>query len=359
MTDFDFNSLLRANPEAANCAATIRQQPEHFQVDEQLPFSPSGEGGHVMLQIRKTGSNTDWIAGKLAEFAGVEEVAIGYAGLKDRHAVTTQWFTVKVEGIQEPDWSQFLADGCEIVTLTRHNKKLKRGVLSGNHFQLLLTNLQGEKAVWEQSLKRIATAGVPNYFAEQRFGRQMANLARAEAWFSSGRKPKKRQQKSMILSAARSWLFNQCVSARIQQNNWQHWLQGDVMQLNGTGSVFVPEAGETDIESRLASFDIHPTGPLWGRGRPMCQAECQVLEQEALADWQSWQQGLEQAGLKQERRALRVKPEAMNWEFNDDGLCVRFFLPSGSYATAVLRELAEVTDASQSERNSDAGDVSQ
>jgi tRNA pseudouridine13 synthase len=359
VTDFDFNKLLRANPDAANCAATIRQQPAHFQVDEQLPFSPSGEGGHVMLQIRKTGSNTDWIARQLAEFAGVDEVAIGYAGLKDRHAVTTQWFTVKVEGIEEPDWSQFQADGCDIVTLTRHNKKLKRGVLSGNHFHLVLTDLLGEQSVWEHSLERIAAEGVPNYFAEQRFGRQMANLAKAEAWFNSGRKPKKRQQKSMILSAARSWLFNQCVSARIEQNNWQQWLPGDVMQLNGTGSVFVPESDEADIAARLASFDIHPTAPLWGRGRPMSQADCLATEQTALAEWQSWQQGLEQAGLKQERRALRVRPEAMSWAFKDNSLSLRFFLPAGSYATAVMRELADVTDASQTEWNSDAGGVSQ
>jgi tRNA pseudouridine13 synthase len=359
MTEFDFTSLLRANPSALDCTANIRQQPEYFQVDEQLPFSPSGEGGHVMLQIRKTGSNTDWIAKQLAEFAGVEEVAIGYAGLKDRHAVTTQWFTVKVEGIEEPDWSQFEADGCEILTLTRHNKKLKRGVLSGNHFHLVLTDLEGDQSVWEQSLKKIAADGVPNYFAEQRFGRNMANLAKADAWFSTGRKPKKRQQKSMILSAARSWLFNQCVSARIEHNNWQHWLQGDVMQLNGTGSVFTPEPDEVDIEDRLANFDIHPTGPLWGRGRLMSQADCQALEQSSLSDWQSWQQGLEQAGLKQERRALRVKPDNFAWSFNDNGLHISFFLPSGSYATAVLRELAEVTDVSLLERNSDADGVSQ
>jgi tRNA pseudouridine13 synthase len=187
----------------------------------------------------------------------------------------------------------------------------------------------------------------------------MSNLAKAEAWFSSGRKPKKRQQKSMILSAARSWLFNQCVSARIEQNNWQHWLQGDVMQLNGTGSVFVPEPDEADIAARLTSFDIHPTGPLWGRGRSMSQAECLALEQSALDGWQGWQQGLEQAGLKQERRALRVKPDNFEWSFNDNGLHISFFLPSGSYATAVLRELAEVTDVSLLERNSYAGGVSQ
>lgn len=359
MTEYDFNSLMRANPAALDCAANIRQQREHFKVDEALPFSPSGEGGHVMLQIRKTGSNTDWIAKQLGEFAGVEEVAIGYAGLKDRHAVTTQWFTVKVEGIEEPDWRNFAADGCEIVTITRHNKKLKRGVLSGNHFDLLLTDLQGEQSVWEQGLQKIAAEGVPNYFAEQRFGRNMANLNKADAWFSTGRKPKKRQQKSMILSAARSWLFNQCVSARIEQNNWQHWLPGDVMQLNGTGSVFVPDAGEADIEARLASFDIHPTAPLWGRGRPMSQADCLELEQSALTDWQNWMQGLEQAGLKQERRALRVKPEALTWEFKDNGLQLSFFLPAGSYATAVLRELAEVTDVSNLERNSDVSGVSQ
>lgn len=344
---FDFNSLQRANALAGSCRANIRLQPDHFRVDEQLPFEPSGEGGHAMLLIEKTGSNTDWVAKQLAQFAGVEDVAVGYAGLKDRHAVTTQWFTVKTEGHEEPDWSLFSADECQIKTLTRHNKKLKRGVLSSNRFSLILTGMDGDSAVWEQSLERIQSEGVPNYFAEQRFGHHFSNLDRAQQWFETGRKPKKRQQKSMILSAARSWLFNQVLSARINQKNWQTGVPGDVMQLAGSSSIFLAEVIDETITERLNTFDIDITGPLWGRGRAANQADSLALENAVLSDWQTWQQGLEQAGLKQERRPLRVLPQELSWEFSEDSLSLSFFLPAGSYATAVMRELAEITDVSQ------------
>lgn len=357
MAVFDFNHLARANPQALQCQADIRALPEHFRVDEQLPFEPSGEGGHAMLLIEKTGTNTDWLAKQLMQFAGVEEVDVGYAGLKDRHAVTSQWFTVKLEGREEPDWQQFNADNCQIKTLTRHNKKLKRGVLTGNQFSLTLTQLKGDRALWEQSLERIKAEGVPNYFAEQRFGHQFANLDKASAWFDNGRKPKKRQQRSMILSAARSWLFNLVLSERVKQSNWQQWLAGDVMQLSGSHSIFMPEAGDEDIVERLKNYDIDPTGPLWGRGRPLTADDCLNLEQTALADWQHWQQGLEQAGLKQERRPLRLHPQSMSWQFDDDRLQLSFFLPAGCYATAVLRELAEISDVSH--RNSQNQGVSQ
>lgn len=339
--------LARSNGPAAQCQAEIRLLPEHFQVNEKLPFEPAGEGGHVMLLIEKTGSNTDWVAKHLARFADVDEVAVGYAGMKDRHAVTTQWFSVNLEGLSEPDWSAFDIDLCRILHISRHNKKLKRGALSGNLFTLTLTAIQGDKGLWQQSLERIEANGVPNYFGEQRFGYQHANLDKADKWFNESRKPKKRHQRSIILSAARSWLFNLVLSERVKQNNWNQWLEGDVMQLAGTrGSFFSADNADTDIQHRLDTFDIHPTGPLWGWGEPLNQSHSLMLEQQALQDWQTWQAGLEQAGLKQERRPLRLHPEALTWQFEQDTLTVSFYLPAGSYATAVLRELAMITDAS-------------
>lgn len=350
MPEFDFDALARANSSATSCRAVIREQPAFFRVDEQLPFEPDGEGGHAMLLIEKTGSNSDWLAKQLARFAGVNDVAVGYAGLKDRHAVTSQWFSIKLEGHQEPDWEQFEADNCQILQRSYHNKKLKRGVLSGNRFSLRLTQLEGDAGQWQQSLQLVQQQGVPNYFAEQRFGHQFANLERVQQWFESGKKPKKRQQRSMILSAARSWLFNLVVSERIKQGNWQQWLAGDVMQLDGNSSVFVPDNDDDTIAERLDGFDIHPTGPLWGRGRPANQADSLDLEKRVLADWTVWQQGLEQAGLKQERRSLRLLPQQMSWQWSGSDLQLSFFLPAGSYATAVLRELAEISDSSR--RNS-------
>lgn len=347
MTEFDFASFPRVNQQATQCAATIRQQAEHFQVEEVLPFEPSGDGGHVCLQIQKTAENTDWLAKQLARFAGVAPVAVGYAGLKDRHAVTTQWFSINLEGHDEPDWAAFETETIKIIRQTRHNKKLKKGVLAGNHFKLCLTSLSGDKAVFERSLQLIQQQGVPNYFAEQRFGHHYSNLDSALQWFEQNKKPKKRQQKSMILSAARSWLFNTVLAERIKQQNWNTLLNGDVALLSGTksGSFVVDEIND-EVNQRCFNMDLHPTAVMWGTGDSRNTTDSLLLEQNELEAWTSWKQGLEAAKVEKSYRALRVHPENMQWHFEQDHLVLSFYLPSGCYATAVLRELAVIKDAS-------------
>jgi tRNA pseudouridine13 synthase len=349
MRSYDYSSLPRVNKLALSCSADIRSKPEDFQVEEQLPFEPDDEGGHVWLLIQKRGINTDWLATALAKFAGVPTVAVGYAGLKDRHAVTTQWFSVNLEGFEEPHWPDFEASNITILTYTRHGKKLKRGVLTGNTFTLRLRNIQGDKESWQTGLELIQQQGVPNYFGEQRFGHQGGNLYRVEQWFSTGKAPKKRNQKSIYLSAARSWLFNLVLAERIKQQNWRTAITGDVMLLAGTkGSVFKIEDIDDTLLERVDTMDIHPTGVLWGRGQPQTQDACLNLEQQALDNWQDWQQGLEKAGLHQERRALRLYPSDFEWQFLDDNVLeLSFFLPAGCYATVVMRELAVIADKSQ------------
>lgn len=349
MKQFDFASLPRVNILSTKCSATIRETVEDFQVEEQLPFEPDGFGGHAWLKIKKRGSNTDWLANELAKFAGVPQVAVGYAGLKDRHAVTTQWFSINLEGYQEPNWSEFESPDIQIIEHTYHGKKLKRGVLAGNYFTLRLGNVQGDHRLWEQSLNKVQCDGVPNYFAEQRFGHQMANLQRADYWFTTGKAPRKRNQKSIYLSAARSWLFNLVLAKRIHAANWNTALAGDVMLLAGTkASYFTIDEIDADIRHRVDQMDIHPTGVMWGRGILQSKADCLQLEQQTLAPWQDWQQGLEKAGLSQERRSLRLFPTDFRWKFLDDNrLELSFFLPAGCYATAVMRELAVISDVSQ------------
>lgn len=333
---------------AANLSATIRQQEEYFRVDEILPFQPDGEGGHVWLNIQKTRCNTDWVSEQLAKFAGVPQVAVGYAGLKDRHAVTSQWFSINMEGHEEPDWQAFVSDDIKILQQTRHGKKLKRGVLSGNTFTLRLTEIGTDTELWETHLAAIQQNGVPNYFAEQRFGHQLNNLTRADHWFKTGKAPKKRNQKSLYLSAARSWLFNLVLSKRVETDCWHQAINGDVMLLAGTqASLFNIDEVDADIRRRVETADIYPTGPLWGQGELTSRDDCLALETNVLTGWQDWQKGMEKMGLKQQRRALRLLPENMSWQFLDDQqLELRFFLPAGCYATAVMRELAVISDAS-------------
>ena len=349
MKHFDYVALPRHSRNAASCSGQLREKAVYFEVEERLPFSPEGEGSHVWLYIQKTDTNTDWLAQEIARFAGVSPVAVGYAGLKDRHAVTSQWFSVNLQGLPEPDWQALENAQINILDVVRHSKKLKRGALAGNRFRLRLTHISGDRAVWEQNLQTIAEQGVPNYFAEQRFGHYGNNLQKADQWFTEGTEPKKRNQRSMIISAARSWLFNLVLAERIRQDNWNQMLSGDVMLLAGTrASYFVAENKDAVLQQRIREMDIHPTGPLWGKGVAISKGDTLELEQTVLVDWQDWQQQLERLGLTQERRALRIFPEQFNWQFiNNDSLLLEFDLGPGSYATAVLRELAVIQDMSQ------------
>jgi tRNA pseudouridine13 synthase len=318
----------------------LRTQPEDFFVDEVLGFEPDGEGEHVLLQIEKRNTNTQWLAGQLARFAGIPKRDVSYAGMKDRHAVTRQWFSLGLAGAAEPDWDNLNIDNVHVLQHAKHRRKLRRGTLQGNRFHLVIRNLQGDHASLESRLQHIAQAGVPNYFGEQRFGHEGANLQQAMAMFQ-GKRIKDKHKRSLYLSAARSYLFNQLLSQRVTRGDWNSAIPGDVMLLAGSNSYFVPEEIDATIQQRLASFDIHPSGCLWGKGDTPAQAEAAELERTLAEAHPVLCRGLEQAGLKQERRALRLPVAELQWELDASAqlLELRFFLPAGAYATTVLREL--------------------
>ncbi len=318
-------------------SGVIRSQPEDFQVDEELGFDLAGEGEHACLHIRKRNTNTDFVAKQIVRLAGVKNMDVSYAGLKDRHAVTTQWFSVYLSNKPEPDWSQLNSDEVEVLEIKRHNRKLRRGSLKGNHFKLAVRDLQGDTSSLEQRLQTISNAGVANYFGEQRFGRD--NLAKATAMFKAEFKVKDRNKRSMYLSAARSAIFNDVLSTRVAAANWNQALAGDVMMLDGSHSVFTVEDVDDEIKRRMAEFDIHATGPLWGRGRLSTTAAAHQLEQQCAEYYALFCDGLEGAGMKQERRALRLPLINLQWQLDDNSLKLNFFLAPGSYATSVLREL--------------------
>lgn len=326
--------------------AVIRSTPEDFFVEELPAFEPSGEGEHLLLTLEKRGMNTTFVARKLAEWAGVAEMAVGYAGLKDRHAVTRQRFSVQLPGRAAPDVSVLEAEGLKVLEASRHSRKLSRGALAGNRFVLILRQVQGDPALIEERLGKIAEHGVPNRFGEQRFGRDGGNVQAALAMFGGRRVG--REQRSILLSAARSELFNRVLSVRVQDGTWNTGCEGEVWMLDGSRSVFGPEPWTDALAERLGRFDIHPSGPLWGAGELRTNAECVRIEMEALQDdlCLRLRRGLEQAGLKQERRALRLRPDALEWRWCDDGaLRLTFGLPAGAYATTILAELGEIEDS--------------
>ncbi len=325
---------------APPASGTIRSQPEDFQVDELLGFQPGGEGEHVYLQIRKRGENTLWLVKQLARFAGVRPMDIGYAGLKDRNALTSQWFSVWLPGNVEPDWQQLSGNTVEVLQAVRHHRKLKRGGHAGNRFHLRIRQL-GASAELDVRLQALLERGVPNYFGEQRFGHHGGNLDQAEALFRGRIRVRDRQRRGLYLSAARSYLFNLVVAERVRRQGFDRYLNGDRLMIDGTTNLAtVDDASE--IEQRLQRLELHPTGPLCGRGRTLLEADSLALEAAILAPFAHWTEGLERAGLSSERRAVRVRLAALSWRFEQaDVLALQFDLPPGTYATSVLRECCD------------------
>ena len=328
-------------------AANIRTTVEDFFVEEIPSFEATGEGEHFLLTIEKRGHNTAAVDMRLAEWAGLPEMAIGYAGMKDRHAVTRQRFSVHLPRRVAPDVATLESGQLHVIEHAWHNRKLPRGALAGNRFVLVLREVQGEREAIDARLAQIAARGLPNWFGDQRFGREGGNVAAALSMFEGRRV--RRDQRSILLSAARSALFNQVLAARVQDGSWDAALEGEVWVLSGSRSVFGPEPWSEVLVERLAAFDIHPSGPLWGAGELRSAGDCAARELSALCDTQAiaLRAGLEKAELKQERRALRLLAEGLQWEWLDDAtLRLAFSLPPGSYATALLQELGRVTDAS-------------
>ncbi len=337
------NDLPRAYP-WLDIKADIRTLASDFSVDEELGFLPDGEGEHSFLHIRKTGRNTEDVARALARHANVSRKNVSYAGLKDRNAVTTQTFSVHLPGKDDPDWMAMGDSSLEILSSSRHRKKLKRGALQRNHFCLLLRRFRGDREQANQRLEEILAGGVPNYFSEQRFGYKSNNLIYADEMLLKGRRVKDRFKRSMYFSAARSWLFNLVLAERIRLSNWSRVVAGDSMMLSGSRSCFSVESIDDELKRRVDELDISPTGPLWGRGESMITNEAAEIEATALDHWQQWREALERSGQKMARRSLRTPVNGLSWSWpEEDQLKLKFSLQPGCYATAVLRELGSIS----------------
>jgi tRNA pseudouridine13 synthase len=319
----------------------IRSKPVDFIVMENLAFEPSGAGEHVFLQIEKIGENTDYVARQLARFANVRQRDVGFAGLKDRHAVTTQWFSVWLPGKDDPDWTQFEAGSIKVLQTVRHARKLKRGVLSGNSFKLIIRDWQGDKDKTIRQLEAMKVGGIANYYGSQRFGNEGQNVNKALGMFQGAKAG--REQRSLYLSAVRSYLFNQILACRVSRKIWNQPVSGDTYMFDLSHSCFKSELPDAQIIRRLDANEIHPTEVLWGSGDAGVSADALRLEQAIIDDYPQLSQGLIAYGVEKDRRALRVNAPDLHWRFvNDTALELCFTLPAGSYATSVLREIIEL-----------------
>ena len=319
---------------------TIKTQVIDFIVEEYLPFQPEGNGEHVFLQIQKQNENTEYVARLLARVANVRQRDIGFAGMKDRHGITTQWFSVWLPGKVAPDWSAAETENIKILQAIRHPRKLKRGVLSGNQFTLLIRDFSGDKDKTTAQLETIKTQGFPNYFGEQRFGNHGQNINTALALFNGAKM--KPEQRSIYLSAARSFLFNLMLSKRVELQNWHQAIAGDVCMIHQSHSYFKTERIDEALQNRMRKGEIHPTACLYGKGENAATEKALEIELAIMNQYPELTQGLLTFGLEMDRRALRTFPENLTWQFlTEDHLQLTFFLPAGCYATALLREIIQ------------------
>ncbi|MEM7207226.1 MAG: tRNA pseudouridine(13) synthase TruD [Pseudomonadota bacterium] len=329
----------------SGCAASVKTAPTDFVVDEVLGFEPDGSGEHVFVLVQKTNANTSYIARRLAHACAVRERDISFSGMKDRVAVTTQWFSVHLPGLEAPDLEPLNSDELKIISAQRHSRKLRRGTHTSNRFVITLRHCVGDRKNWQERLQTIAEQGFPNYFGEQRFGQEMRNVDAARRMFGQTAKRQKRDRnRGIYLSAARSWVFNQVLSARIAQRTYDKLFVGDVLNLDGSNSVFCVEQIDDAIQSRLQSGDVHLTGPLWGKGAGLLGHERHAWEQSCVVDNEDLCSGLALSKLKPSRRSLRCFASELSWEWPENkSLRLSFTLNAGCFATVLLRELADCT----------------
>ena len=328
--------------------AVLRAEPDDFVVEELPLVAPRGAGEHLLVRLRKRGWTTPAAADALARAFGVAKSRVSYAGMKDRHAVTEQSFSLHAPGQDVPS-APSLPDGLILLAVQRHHRKLRRGALRGNRFRLRLRQLDAPPALVHRRLAAITHRGVPNYFGAQRFGAGDGNVAAARAWFRGDCAPRDRRERGFWISAARSRVFNALVAARVAEGSWDQAVTGDRMMLDGRGSLFSAANEEPAVlAARLAAGSVHATGPLPGRAgklpgaEPLPEVECRVL-----AAYRELVDGLSTLGVDADRRALRVHAGDMAWHYEaPQTLMIGFNLPAGAYATTVLGQAFELRDNS-------------
>ena len=345
----DVSALAFAGDGPPGLRGVVRRSRADFRVDEDCPITPSGAGEHLWCRIEKTGITTPDAVQALSRAAGVHPRHIGYAGLKDRRAVATQWLSLAWP-IKQALPSFAAMHGVRVLETVRHDRKLQRGAHAGNRFVIVVRELAGDDDI-QRRAARIVADGVPNYFGAQRFGRDGANIALARAVFAGRRLS--RNRRGYGLSAARSLVFNAVLDQRVRGGSWNQLLPGEAVMLAGSHSVF-NERGSGQraaaLEIRRHAFDIHPSGPLPGRTTEALAGDrAAELEAAVLADYPDLVAGVIEAGVDAARRALRLPVPDLRVEQDHDTLTLRFTLPAGAFATSVLRELVATAEATDME----------
>lgn len=354
----DLQRSISAPADGLYPSGIFKKFPSDFEVIEQLGFSPeeNPNGQQHWLRIAKTGVTTEDLAKQLSKLLRIHPRDIGYSGLKDKHAVTEQWFTVQLPARLQLDWfswwnehvtAERLRGGhAELRESIKSNKKLRRGTHKANHFRLTLRNVTDKQGL-ENRLQALSLRGsVPNYFGPQRFGKYGDNVAQALAMARGEKHVGDRQLKSILLSSVRSWLFNSYLHRRLAQN-LPDLMEGDVVLLAGTHSYFTIECIDEIILERFRSGDILVSGPMYGETDSPARGEVRAFEDKLAAEYPEFLKVLCDARMKFERRALYLPLSSLRWEWLEDTIIkLEFSLPAGSFATSVLAELGSFQEES-------------
>jgi tRNA pseudouridine13 synthase len=339
-------------------SAAFKANCEDFCVKEELGYPLTEVGEHFYVKVQQKDANTHWTAKQLARFAGCPVSSVGYAGLKDRRAISIQWFSLYLPKVASLDFSQFSAPGLTVLSVCKHNKKLRRGAFASNHFEITLRESTLNWSDFTERLHKIKLHGVPNYFGPQRFGYQENNLKTLSQLVVNEDKPKIRDRhlKSLLLSSARSYLFNLVLAKRVKEGTWNQALKYEPLMLSGSQSFFIPAPEESSsdmIAHRLQVADIHTTGPLFGEGKHL-EGEVALLENAITEENPKLCEWLLQNELKAQRRQLRLVPQHLDaFKIEPDLIKISLTLPSGQYATTLLRELINCNTTEMNDENPD------
>ncbi len=330
--------------------AQFKTQPEDFQVEELLGFEPSGEGEHCLVWVEKRDLDSNATAARLADAIGLRRRLVSHCGLKDRRAVTRQWFSLHLPGQASPEASALESEGIKVLRVTRNTRKLRRGIHLGNRFIIRLRQPDFDAENAAERWAHIASKGAPNCFGSQRFGNEGRNVEKALAMFRGEFEPRDRLLRGILLSAVRSHLFNAVVAERMARGSWDRVLSGEVFGFPDNGTLLLIGNQRGDEAERFEKGIVEITAPMWGGGDLPSAGETRELETEVMSRFPECTAGLEAAGLRQERRVMRLRPTNPDFLSLEGGdLQLSFDLPRGTYATTLLRELATLDEPDPSE----------
>ncbi len=334
----------------------IRRRPEDFVVVEEPLYPPSGEGGHLFVEVEKCARTTEQIARLLARGCGVSPMDVGYAGRKDRHAVTRQWFSLP--GVDPERALALELEGARVLSAVRHGHKLRTGHLHGNRFELAVysdtpCDLPALSARAEELVRR----GMPNRYGEQRFGRSGDNAEAARKLFAGRIRSRDLRSARFLVSALQAEVFNALLEERSERHD--EVLLGDLARVEVSGGLFWVDDLERD-SARARDFEISATGPIFGtkvrapRGE-VAKLEAEVLERHGIPGEGELRlpRGIRAQGT---RRPLRVRPRDLELTSLEgaDGFRLRCGLPPGAYVTVLVECLiGAVVDSARASASQD------